>query len=143
ETITAHVVSSTQVNRGVVTFALSTGQTIAANVDGNGNASIVLTLPMLDLLNSQSINVSYADASHNLTTSTGAGTASWQWSTPLLPNYAAFSPNAVTMDLFGVFITFTNGVLTEIDFGSDHLVFSYNTSGQLSQVTFDGMDLLP
>ncbi len=143
ETITAHVASSTQVNRGVVTFALSTGQTIAANVDGNGNASIVLTLPMLDLLNSQSINVSYADASHNLTTSTGAGTASWQWSTPLLPNYASFSPNAVTMDLFGVFITFTNGILTEIDFGSDHLVFSYNTSGQLSQVTFDGMDLLP
>ncbi len=143
ETITAHVASSTLVNRGVVTFGLSSGQTIAANVDGNGNATIVLTLPMLDLLNSQSITVSYADAGHNLTTSSGAGTASWQWSTPLLPNYATFSPNAVTMDLFGLFITFTNGILTEIDFGSDHLVFSYNTSGQLSQVTFDGMNLLP
>jgi hypothetical protein len=143
ETITAHVAGSTQVNRGTVTFALSTGQMLTANVDGNGNATAVVTLPMLDVLHPQSINISYTDASHNLISSTDADTASWQWSTPLLPTYAAFSPNSVTLDLFGLFITFTNGVLTEIDYGSTHVVFSYNTSGQLDQVTFDGMNLLP
>jgi hypothetical protein len=143
ETITAHVAGPTSVDRGVVSFALSTGQLLTANVDGNGNAAIVLALPMLDVFNPQSINVTYDDASHNLISSTGTGTASWQWSTPLLPSYATFNPNSVTMDLFGLLITFTNGVLTEIDYGSVHLVFSYNTSGQLSQVTFDGMNLLP
>ncbi len=145
ETITAHVGSSSPVNRGAVTFQLSTGQAISANVDGNGNVSVSLSLPMLDLLNPQSINLAYADAGHNLTGSTDSQTAAWQLSSPLLPSYASFTANGstVTMDIFGLFITFTNGVLTEIDFGSDHLVFSYSTSGQLDQVTFDGINLVP
>lgn len=141
ETVTAHITSSTLVDRGTVTFTLS-GQTITTSVDANGNATIVLTLPMTALLNPQLIGAAYADTGHNLTSSSDTEVASWQESTPLLPTSAGFSPNSVTMDLFGLLITFTNGVLTEIDYGSIHVDFIYSAGG-LAQITVDGVDLLP
>jgi len=144
ETVTAHVSSSTPVNRGAVTFVLS-NQTITTNVDGNGNATAVVNLPMTSLLSPQGLSASYADPSNNLTASSTTETVSWQPVNLLLPNTTTFTPTSqvVTVDLNGLLVTFTNGVLTEIDFGSIHLVFSYNTLGQLIQVTLDGVNLLP
>jgi hypothetical protein len=143
ETVTAHINSSTTVNRGTVTFVLS-NQTIAANVDGNGNATAVVSLPMVDLLSPQTISASYTDPTNNLTASSNAETVSWQPFNLLLPSTATFVPTQViTINLDGLLVTFTNGVLTEIDLGSIHLVFSYNIAGQVVQVTLDGINLLP
>jgi hypothetical protein len=143
ETLTAHVSSSSPVTQGTVTFFVS-NHAITANVDGNGNAVAVVTLPMLQLLGPQDISLRYNDAANNLTPSTDAETAAWRVFNPIVPSTATFAPNedSVTADLFGLFITYTNGVLTEIDYGSIHLVFSYNAAGGLAQVTFDGMNLL-
>ncbi len=143
ETLTAHVSSSTPVTRGTVTFFVS-NHAIAANVDGNGNATAVVTLPMLQLLGPQDISVHYNDASNSLTASANTQTAAWRIFNPIVPSNATFTPTSesVTADLFGLFITYTNGVLAEIDYGSIHLIFSYNAAGQLAQVTFDGMNLL-
>jgi len=140
ETLIAHVNSSTLVNQGTVTFILS-GQTVSANVDGNGNAVANVVLPLADLLSPQVINITYIDPAHNLTASSDMKTASWQ--SPLLPSTATFASNTqtITEDLFGIFVTFTNGVLTEIDFGPNRLVFSYNAFGQLTQVIFNGIVL--
>jgi hypothetical protein len=144
ETLTAQVSSSSPVTSGIVTFAVA-NQKLSANVDGNGNASVTLTVPLLNLLAPQVINVSYADPTQDLMASASTQTQVWQPLNLLAPSTATFGPNGemVTMeDLFGFHLTFTNGLLTEIDFGSNQLVFSYNASNQLTQVTFDGLNLL-
>src|SRR5262249_49650609 len=119
-------------------------QTLSANVDGKGNATVTLTVPLLNLLAPQVINVSYADPAQDLMASASTQTKVWQPLNLLAPSTATFGPNGemVRMDLFGLLITFTNGLLTEIDFGSNQLVFSYNASNQLTQVALDGINLL-
>jgi hypothetical protein len=142
EILAAHVSSSTPVTSGIVTFALS-GQTINAAVDSNGVATITVNLPMLTLLGPQNISVTYSDPAHNLNSSSTAKTAAWQLSNPLVPTTTKFTDKGevVTMDLFGLLITFTNGVLTEMDFDGIDIVFSYSAPDQLIGVTVDGMNL--
>jgi hypothetical protein len=146
EILGAHVSSNaTPVTSGAVTFSFS-GTTKTVNVDGNGNAIVTVSgLPMLSLLGPQNISVSYADPANNLRPSSDAETATWQVSNPLIPTTAKFTDKGevVAIDLFGLVITFTNGVLTEIDFDGIDLVFSYSTSGQLIGATLDGMNLAP
>jgi hypothetical protein len=143
ETLTAHVSSSSSVTQGVVTFSLS-NQLFSAKVDGNGNATVLLTLPISNLLSPQVINVDYTDPAQDLMASANTQTKSWSLLTILLPTVVAFGPNGerTTTDLFGLLLTFTNGLLTEIDFGSMHLVFCYSASNQLLGVSWNGIDLL-
>jgi hypothetical protein len=144
EFLVAHVTSNAApVTSGTVTFAFS-GTTKTVNVDGNGVAAVTVTLPMLTLLGPQSISVSYADPANNLRPSSDAETATWQESNPLIPTTTEFTDKGevLAIDLFGLVITFTNGVLTEIDFDGIDLVFSYSTTGQLIGATVDGMNLL-
>jgi hypothetical protein len=143
EYLAAHVSSGSPVTSGTITFSLS-GQTITANVDGSGNASATLTLPMLTLIGPQNISINYADSAHNLNSSSSAQTASWQLSNPLIPTTTKFTDKGevVTIDLFGLLITFTNGVLTEMDFNGIDVVFVYSASNQLIGMTVDGTSLV-
>ncbi len=124
ETLTAHVSSSAPVLGGIVTFAVA-DQMLSANVDGNGNATITLTVPLLNLLAPQVIKLSYADPAQDWMASASTQTQLWQPLNLLLPSVAMFGPNGetVTMDLFGLLLTFTDGLLREMDFGLIHLVF--------------------
>jgi hypothetical protein len=56
--------------------------------------------------------VSYADPSQDVMASASTQKQLWQPPNPLLSSTAMFGPNGemVTMDLFGLFITFTNGL---------------------------------
>jgi hypothetical protein len=140
ETLTAHVSSSTLVNHGTVTFTVS-NQSISTVVDGNGNAAVLVVLPIGTAASPQAIGVSYFDAVGDLTASANAATAPWQPFNLFLPSIAAFnaSVRTVSADILGMLLTFSYnaaGLLTEIDFGSLRLVLHYNAANQLVFVSF-------
>jgi hypothetical protein len=95
ETIKVHVSQG----GGSVTFAVS-GQSVQASVDGNGNASVSLTLPLLTAISPQSISAAYSGAN---TSGSATMTARWLLFNALLPSIDTFLADGTQLVQFSVF----------------------------------------
>jgi hypothetical protein len=139
------------ITEGKILFTVA-NQTYVASVDGNGNASITVALPLLTAAGPQTIQVDYVDNTADFTASRRIQTIQWN-SSDALPlgasanvAFGADGSQVVQTLSFGstlfteVFDAF--GRLAVIDFGFLNLSFNYNSFGELSQVSFDGVPVL-
>ncbi len=152
ETLTAQVSGPFgAVTEGKVLFTVA-NQIYVANVDGNGNASITVALPLLTAAGPQTVQVDYVDNTADFTASRRVQTIQWN-SSDVLPlgasanvAFGADGSQAVQTLFFGstlfteVFDAF--GRLAVLDFGFFNLSYNYNSFGELSQVNFDGIPVL-
>ncbi len=146
ETLTAHVSSTgNSVHQGTVTFSLA-GKTLSAAVNGNGDASVQLTLPLLNVFAPQGVGVSYGDASGDLTSTNANNTLRWLPINAILPSTAQLAANgSQTIDVLGSLLTFTydpQGRLTALSFEGIQFNFIYNDLNELTQVTVNGITVL-
>jgi hypothetical protein len=112
ETIHVHVSQG----GGTVAFAVS-GQNVQASVDGNGNATVSVTLPLLTAISPQSITAAYSGANAS---GSAATTARWFLWNALLPAIDTFLADG--------------NQLVQFHFGGSPLLFIlYASSGQLAR----------
>jgi hypothetical protein len=125
ETVTAHVNSpGTAVNGGTVTFQ-AFGHTVSGNVDGNGNATAQVTLPIFQLPSSQTVNASYTDGPGDFSPSSTSSAAVWPLVGMLFPTRTGFSDNGNQVMVF--------------DIGWLQFVFTFNSSNSLILITISGL----
>jgi hypothetical protein len=145
ETIAVHVSGPGGiVNQGTVTFTVD-GHSVSAAVNGNGDATASLTLPLLAAAFPQSITASFNGPDR--LPATAMQTALWGLVDALLPaidTFAADGSQSVQSYLFGLplldFLYSSSGRLTEVVFGPNWLSwdFSYYANG-LTVVWLDGV----
>jgi hypothetical protein len=136
ETIEVHISSPGVVAQGMVTFTVD-GQTVSASVDGNGDATASLTLPLTTAASPQNIDAVFSGV--NLSSAHATQTALWMPWNALLPSidtFAADGSQAVQSYLFGVpFLDFSytsSGQLTEVVLGPNLLSWDFLYFGGLS-----------
>ncbi len=144
ETIAVHVSGSGGVvNRGRDTFSVD-GHSVSAAVDGNGDATASLTLPLLTATFPRSITASFSGQNRLPTNPTQ--TAVWGPMDVLLPSidtFAATDAQSVQSYLFGLplldFLYSSSGRLTEVVFRPDWLSWDFSYFGPVTVVTLDGV----
>jgi hypothetical protein len=144
ETITVHVSGAGGVvNAGTVSFSVD-GHTVSAAVDGNGNATASLTLPLLTAASLQSIDAVFSGPNHPPATATQ--TAFWGLMDALMPAVATFaaegsqSVQSYLLDLPLLdFLYSSSGRLSEVVFGPDWLSWDFSYFGPLTVVRLDGV----
>jgi hypothetical protein len=153
ETLTAQVGGPFgAITEGRVFFNLD-GQTFVANVDGNGDATITIQLPLLAAAGPQGVQLDYADTTANFVHSQNLQTIQWNPSDVLptgsggIATFNADGSQAVQTLSFGSAL-FTiaydaAGRIGFLDFGGVfNLSFSYNGLGELTQISLDGVPVL-
>jgi hypothetical protein len=155
ESVTAHVsTGNNAVVEGTVTFTLS-GMSMTAPVDGAGNATGLLPLPLLTGAFPQVISVGYADSQGKLASSDATTTARWSPWAVLFPA-DVFAPSNVqfpgdgsqvmTANFFGLPLLLemydAQSRLVELDFGLFHWSFTYDGLAMLVGVSLNGASLL-
>ncbi|HEY7315511.1 MAG TPA: Ig-like domain-containing protein [Gemmataceae bacterium] len=144
ETISVHVSGAGGVvNAGMVTFTLD-GQSVSAAVDGNGDATASLTLPLLTTAFPQSITAAFSGP--NRLSANATTTDDWTLVDALLfsvDTLAADGSQAVQAFLFGLPLVEdfydAAGRLTETIVGSGQVSLNYSYSGPLTLITLDGV----
>jgi hypothetical protein len=143
ETIDVHISGSgVVVDQGMVTFTVD-GQTVSASVDGSGDAVASLTLPMQTAASPQSISAVFSSADR--TPANATQTAMWMSWNALLPSvdtFAADGGQSVQSYIFGVpFLDFSynsSGQLTEIVLGANSLRWDFLYFGGITVVRLNG-----
>jgi large repetitive protein len=144
ETITVHVSAPGVVNQGTVTFSVD-GHSVSAAVNGNGDATASLTLPLLTAALPQNIDAVFS--SPNRSSAATTQNVFWNVTDMLIPAVATFNAEggqAVQSYLMGLplldFLYTAQGQLEEVIFGPNWLSwdFSYYANG-LTVVTLDGV----
>src|SRR5262249_4178773 len=143
ETINVHVSGPGGVNQGTVTFSVD-GHSVSAAVDGNGDATAHLTLPLLTAVFPQSIQAAFSGPNRSPTNATQD--AFWNvlnMLTPAVSTLAATGGQSVQSFLLGLplcdFLYSPSGRLTEVVFGPDWLRWDFSNFGPLTVVTLDGV----
>ena len=85
------------VNAGTVTFSVD-GHSVSAAVDGNGDATARLTLPLQTAASLQSVDAVFSDP--NLVPATATQTAVWELVDALLPSVATFAASGQSVQSF-------------------------------------------
>jgi hypothetical protein len=143
ETITVHVSGPGVVNQGTVTFRVD-GQSINAAVDGNGDATASLTLPLLTAAFPQNISAAFNGPNR----SSAATTQSVFWNVadilmPAVATFAAEGGQSVQSYFIGLplldFLYTGQGQLTEVVFGPGLLSCDFSYSGALTVIRLDGV----
>ena len=136
ETIEVHISSPGVVTQGMVTFTVD-GQTVSASVDGNGDATASLILPLTTAASPQNIDAVFSGV--NFSSAHATQTALWMPWNALLPSidtFAADGSQSVQSYLFGVpFLDFSytsSGQLTEVVLGPHLLSWDFLSFGGLS-----------
>jgi hypothetical protein len=137
ETLVAHVSGF----GGTVAFHIA-GKTLFANVDGNGDASVSVTLPLFATAGPQGISVSFGGAS-------AAVVVQWQPLAMLVPATSRLMPDGSQFVAFGpldspIFNwTFDGqGRLVGFGFAGFQIGFGYNSRGLLTVITVDGVPVV-
>lgn len=142
ETFNVHVSGAGVVNAGMVTFSVD-GHSVSAAVDGNGNATANLTLPLLTVASPQSIDAVFSGP--NFLPAHATQTALWNVLGALVPRVDAFAAGGQSVQsfLFGLplldFLYAPSGRLTEVIFGPGLLSWDFRSFGGLTIVTLDGV----
>lgn len=142
ETIDVHVSGSGGVNQGMVAFTVD-GQTVSASVDGSGDATVSLTLPLLTSASPQSISAVFSEANHSPTSATQ--TVMWTPWNVLLPSidtFAADGSQSVQSFLAGLplldFVYTAQGRLEKLIFGPGLLSWDLSSISGPTVGTSDG-----
>jgi hypothetical protein len=144
ETINVHVSGSGGVvNAGTVLFSVD-GHSVSAAVDGNGDATASLTLPLLTAAFPQSINAAFSGPNRSPTNATQS--VFWnglEMLSSAVATFVAAGGQSVQSYLLGLplldFLYSPSGRLTEVVFGPDWLSWDFSNFGALTVVTLDGV----
>jgi hypothetical protein len=144
ETFNGHVSApGGVVNAGTVTFSVD-GHSVSAAINGNGNATASLTLPLLSAAFPQSIDAVFSGL--NRLPATATQTAWWEPLDALMSSVATFTADggqSVQSFLMGLplldFLYTAQGRLTQVVFGPDLLSWDFSYFGGLTVVTLDGV----
>jgi hypothetical protein len=144
ETIAVHVSGpGGVVNQGTVTFSVN-GHSMSVSVDGNGDATVHLTLPLLTAAFPQSIQATFSGP--NRLPATATPTAFWGLMNALLPGAATFAADggqSVQSFLLGLplldFLYSSSGQLMEVVFGPDVLSWDFRYVGSMAVISVDGV----
>jgi hypothetical protein len=144
ETIAVHVSGpGGVVNAGTVMFTVD-GQSMSASVDGNGNATVSLTLPLLTVASPQNISAAFSGPNRSPTTATQTSFLGLvEALLPEVDSFAADGSQSVQSFLLGLplldFLYTSQGQLTKVVFGSHLLSWDFSYSGVLTVVRLDGV----
>jgi hypothetical protein len=142
ETIDVHISSPGVVKQGMVTFTVD-GHTVRANVDGSGDATASLTLPLSTMASPQSISTVVSGA--NLSPADAAEMVLWTPYNALLPTRATFAADgsqSVQSYLGGLplwdFLYTPSGQLSEVVFGPNWLSWDFLYLDAVTVVRLNG-----
>jgi hypothetical protein len=143
ETINVHVSGPGGVTQGTVTFTVDV-HSVSAAVDGNGDATASLTLPLLTGMFPQSISAAFSGPNRSPTNATQS--VFWNAVDMLAPAVATFAADgsqSVQSFLLGLplldFLYTAQGQLTKVVFGPGLLSWDFRYFGPVAVVSLDGV----